>query len=155
VPVSSRTAPDSDGRPYRTDCSGLVSMAWHLSSSLDTDDFGTWPGKTVVSMSDLRPGDGLLKDGHIELFAYWQDPSDLTKGAYVYSLNGRVDNDWAKGPTLNQHDQQGFNEYSEMVTYTPIRYNNIVEDGYDPRSPVTSIPSNRTFGSAVIQHYFD
>ncbi|WP_043625894.1 hypothetical protein [Nonomuraea candida] len=66
------SAADSAGRAYRTDCSGFVSTAWHLSRSLVTGEFATYNGKTVLaSLHDLRPGDALLRSGHIELFARW------------------------------------------------------------------------------------
>ncbi|MFD5145207.1 hypothetical protein [Streptomyces sp. NPDC058401] len=69
--------PDLDGRHYRTDCSGFVSMALHLS----------WSPSTVtlhevldpIAWEDLKPGDavGTLGPGtggdagHVVLFAGW------------------------------------------------------------------------------------
>ncbi|KAJ5675757.1 hypothetical protein N7462_008654 [Penicillium macrosclerotiorum] len=74
--------PDPDGRKYRTDCSGFVSMALHASS----------PGYSTVSLpevaeaiswDDLQPGDfvGTLgagtggAAGHVTLFHSWADSS--------------------------------------------------------------------------------
>ncbi|OJJ55399.1 hypothetical protein ASPSYDRAFT_48601 [Aspergillus sydowii CBS 593.65] len=74
--------PDPDGRKYRTDCSGFVSMALHASA----------PGLNTVSLpdiaksiswDDLQPGDfvGTLgsgtggADGHVTLFKSWTDSS--------------------------------------------------------------------------------
>ncbi|GAA2744706.1 hypothetical protein GCM10009868_23370 [Terrabacter aerolatus] len=80
IPYSmNRYTGDPKGRQYRTDCSGFVSMAWHLSSSLSTV---TLPGVSHrISKSDLRPGDVLLKggpgsagaSGHVVLFRGWAD----------------------------------------------------------------------------------
>lgn len=79
VPYSmSRNYPDPQGRNYRTDCSGFVSMALHASA----------PGYNTVSLpsvaepiswSQLKPGDfvGTLgagtggADGHVTLFLSW------------------------------------------------------------------------------------
>jgi hypothetical protein len=99
-------APDPQGKPYRRDCSGLVSMAWHLHVSRNTMQFRA--GKDNVklpSLHDLRPGDAVLKEGHIELFARWKDPSDHTDGAYVYSFN--VEGHPVKNP--NSPGKRGFN----------------------------------------------
>ncbi|GAB1821302.1 hypothetical protein HerbRD11066_44660 [Herbidospora sp. RD11066] len=138
--ASLTTDPDGSHK-YGPDCSGYVSMVWHLSpgqyGGLNTSGFAAWSGKTYLSgLSQLRPGDALLKDGHIELFVRWKNSADRTQGAYVYSLNGTGnqdangwENDWAKGPTVNSHGQTGFNSWSEMQGYDPIRYDNIVEDG--------------------------
>ncbi|WP_283137941.1 hypothetical protein, partial [Rhizohabitans arisaemae] len=70
---------EGDNR-YGPDCSGLVSMAWHITANSgkggnSTDDFETWGGKTYLgSLHDLLPGDAILKNGHMELFARWKNP---------------------------------------------------------------------------------
>ncbi|MCT9935392.1 hypothetical protein N5079_34840, partial [Planotetraspora sp. A-T 1434] len=124
---------------YGPDCSGLVSMAWHISpgqyGGLNTSGFESWSGKTYLpSLHDLKPGDAILKSGHIELFARWKNESDHTQGAWTYSLNGGADpdgdgwqNDWAKGPTANSHGQRGDESWAGMQNFRPIRYNNIVD----------------------------
>jgi hypothetical protein len=125
-----RTTTDPGGKRYRTDCSGYVAMAWHMSTGgtwldggLNTSGFSAYSGKIVLgSLHDLKPGDAILRQGHIELFAKWKDPNDHGDGAYVYSLNGPTDRDWAKGPTRNSHGEIGFNTWADMTTYTPIRY---------------------------------
>ncbi len=77
-------ASDGGGMTYRRDCSGLVSMAWHLPNlglpdgtgdSPVTDDFrhshdASHPWSSVSGGIDgLLPGDAVVRDGHIELFA--------------------------------------------------------------------------------------
>lgn len=67
-----------ESRKYRTDCSGFVSMAWHLPES-------RWTGSlddvsTVIKYSALRPGDILMRDkdqasGHVVIFERWTDSS--------------------------------------------------------------------------------
>lgn len=133
----SRSTGDSAGRNYRTDCSGYVSLAWHLSTSLDTGGFSSSSQKTVLGgLHDLKPGDAILRRGHIELFARWKNPGDHTDGAYVYSLNGPPGDDWAKGPSKNSHGQVGFNTWADMNTYTPIRYKKIQDDPPPVVTPV-------------------
>ncbi|MCT1922266.1 cell wall-associated hydrolase [Brevibacterium luteolum] len=78
VPYSmSAYYPDIDGKNYRTDCSGFVSMAWGLDDSLST--------VTLVDVAhpiakeDLQPGDVLMRGGpgtggaagHVAIFNGW------------------------------------------------------------------------------------
>jgi cell wall-associated NlpC family hydrolase len=91
VPYSqARYYPDQEGRLYRTDCSGFVSMAWHLGSSLVTD---TIPNVTMpISKDDLRPGDALNAPGkHVVLFVGWADAERTTYvGREETSVMGRA-----------------------------------------------------------------
>lgn len=82
------THPDAQGRAYRSDCSGFVSMAWHLSSSLSTV---TLPGvATQISKASLRRGDAIGNlgagtagaAGHVLLFDGWTSSSQT----YYYGL---------------------------------------------------------------------
>lgn len=88
VPYSmDATYPDPEGTDYRTDCSGFVSMAIHISPpGLSTV---TLPEvSTKIAWDDLQPGDfvGTLgtgtggADGHVTLFHSWVDAS--TKKEY-------------------------------------------------------------------------
>ncbi|MBG0830648.1 VCBS repeat-containing protein [Planomonospora sp. ID67723] len=142
---------EGDNR-YGPDCSGLVSMAWHITANSgkggnSTDDFESWSGKHYLgSLHDLKPGDAILKSGHIELFARWKNPADHSQGAWTYSLNGGDDrdgdgwrDDWAKGPTANSHGQVGSESWSGLQSYRPIRYNNIIDDLAAPPSQDSSV----------------
>ncbi|WP_182879296.1 FG-GAP repeat domain-containing protein [Microbispora sp. H10949] len=133
------------GHKYGPDCSGLVSMAWHITANSgkggnSTYDFASWSGKEYLgSLHDLKPGDAILKSSHMELFARWKDSADHTKGAWTYSLNGTGspdgngwEQDWAKGPTANSHGQVGDESWSSMQNFRPIRYKNIVDDTQSP-----------------------
>ena len=123
--------PDGD-QTYRRDCSGLVSMAWHLntgsSGGYDTDQFHTWSGTTVLaSLNDLKPGDALLKTGHIELFAKWKNNGDHSQGAYVYSFNSSGET--VQNPyVVSNFRNLGFDSWSDMTNYTPRRLKNIRDD---------------------------
>jgi hypothetical protein len=134
--------PDPDGKMYRRDCSGLVSMAWHLNLSnggYATNDFMSLAqagnGMHDITLDELQPGDAVVKDddgpgsgGHIELFAFWKD-SDHHDGAYVYSFNNpneTVENPYAASNTGGK----GFDSWADLNTYeAAIRYNNAVDGG--------------------------
>ncbi|GIJ46071.1 hypothetical protein Val02_29570 [Virgisporangium aliadipatigenens] len=122
-------APDPQGKAYRRDCSGLVSMAWHLGSSLNTWGFEDFSAKQYLpSLHDLRPGDALLKEGHIELFARWVDPDRHTKGAFVYSFN--TTGETVQNPAKKTNKGHlGRNSWDDLNTYRPIRYKRIQDTG--------------------------
>jgi FG-GAP-like repeat len=74
--------PDLQGHAYRTDCSGFISMAWHLRKSLTTL---TLPEVAVAlgavgDYSKLQPGDMLDSTAarHAVLFVRWADPRRST-----------------------------------------------------------------------------
>ena len=69
---------DSGGTRYAPDCSGYISMAWHLDNSdggLNTStlpDVSTMLASAPSSSTDLRPGDILDDPGkHVVLFDRW------------------------------------------------------------------------------------
>ncbi|MEU9824029.1 hypothetical protein [Micromonospora chersina] len=113
---------------YRRDCSGLVSMAWHLTTSYNTGDYMNGAASyRLGSLHDLKPGDAMVRDGHMELFARWKNDSDHSQGAYVYSFN--TEGETVRNPYVNSNfGNLGFNYWSEMDDYYPIRYDNIVDD---------------------------
>ncbi|WP_207948145.1 peptidase inhibitor family I36 protein [Metallococcus carri] len=71
--------PDRNGRDYRTDCSGFVSMAFHTSTSYSTVSLPDVV--TPISWDELKPGDivGTLgggtggAGGHVVIFTGWAD----------------------------------------------------------------------------------
>jgi hypothetical protein len=74
---------DPQGKQYRKDCSGLVSMALHLDGSLVTS---TLPGVlTLIAIDDLQPGDVIDSPvgGHAFLFEEWGDSAH----SYYYSYD--------------------------------------------------------------------
>ncbi|GAA2036385.1 hypothetical protein GCM10009839_41600 [Catenulispora yoronensis] len=121
-------SPDAAGKSYRNDCSGLVSEAWHLSSSQTTDSF---PGSGLITnlsgLDQLKPGDAVLRTGHIELFARWKSASDHTQGAYVYSFN-RAGETVENPTTVSNFGNLGFDSWSDLNTYHAVRYIHVVDD---------------------------
>lgn len=72
--------PEFPGKTYREDCSGYVSMAWGLPSSLVVSQFPSYATR-LSSWSQLQPGDALISgDGtsHIVLFARWTNAAHTT-----------------------------------------------------------------------------
>ncbi|WP_405151462.1 WD40 repeat domain-containing protein [Sphaerisporangium sp. NBC_01403] len=118
----------NSGGNYRTDCSGLVSMVWGLNRSYSTDQFRDLIAPVYeISRDELRPGDAVVKTGHMELFARWKNTADHNQGAYVYSFNTNgqtVQNPYAD----NNYGDLGYNSGTEMATYQAIRYKGITED---------------------------
>ncbi|MEU0561429.1 hypothetical protein ABZ321_46250, partial [Dactylosporangium sp. NPDC006015] len=107
---------------YRTDCSGMVAMAWGLGGQ--GSDW--WTGNlddvsTPIPASQLAAGDALLyHDGtsngsHVALFVSWKDSAHTQP--IVVQENGSTDNTIEGVPT-------NFN----WRNYTPVRYDRIVED---------------------------
>lgn len=99
---------------YRTDCSGYISMAWGLPSSLTTV---TLPSVSyAISKDALEPGDILNNplpgtSGHVVLFAGWADAARTQYYAYEESPSG--------GAHLSQIPYPYWPGYGE---FTPRRY---------------------------------
>jgi hypothetical protein len=107
---------------YAPDCSGYVSMAWHLSLSSggwSTEAFKTYrdshPG-SQIAIDDLLPGDAIWQIGHVELFDRWVNPDKHDLGAYTYSEN-------STGQQAN-HDVMS---WAELQRYVGIRYDKIIK----------------------------
>ncbi|MEU4743300.1 VCBS repeat-containing protein, partial [Actinosynnema sp. NPDC023658] len=103
---------------YRMDCSGYVSMVWGLDQS-----YVTWSLDQVtheIPRSDLRLGDALNSADHVALFIGW---ADAAKTQPIVREHG--------GPNApGQHTWSA----AYANTYTPIRYDRIVEDVAPPKS---------------------
>ena len=110
--------PDPQGRNYRTDCAGYISMAWHLSESRVVSN--PRPGLLGVShkigWDELRPGDVvLLIDTHVRLFDHWTDSRHTSYMAY----------DFGETPIRHQ-------TFNVDHSYDPYRYNNIIAGAANP-----------------------
>ncbi|MFJ1702814.1 FG-GAP-like repeat-containing protein [Kitasatospora sp. NPDC088346] len=117
---------DSSGRNYRTDCSGYVSMAWHLGASPNTQGL---PGYSYeISRADLKAGDILNSyNDHVILFDQWDDAAH-TKFSY-YSF-GSTPVKHVTGISINAAT---FDSHPNG-DYKALRYNKVVDD-----SPVGSL----------------
>ncbi|WP_163508215.1 hypothetical protein [Fodinicola acaciae] len=108
---------------YRRDCSGFVSMSWHLSYSRTTADLPDV--MHPIARKDLKPGDALLlPHTHIALFVGWAD------GAHTQPV---VREEYDYGHVAEQRVWAA----AKAGNYTPERYDNIVDDAvrtFDPKA---------------------
>lgn len=51
---------------YRRDCSGMVSMAWKLGTSLTSRTIASRARR--IPLSALRPGDAIVTPGHVQIY---------------------------------------------------------------------------------------
>ncbi|MEV7447142.1 FG-GAP-like repeat-containing protein [Streptomyces sp. NPDC091204] len=115
---------DANGR-YRTDCSGFVSMAWHLASS-SANNYGETTGTLLdftssISKESLKPGDILLNpnsgaSGHVVIFNGWANAEHTRYDAYEQA-----------GSTGAVHREIPYPYFSGHGTFSPRRYDKIVD----------------------------
>ncbi|MFI1974884.1 C40 family peptidase [Streptomyces wedmorensis] len=112
---------DSNGT-YRQDCSGFVSMAWHLSVG-SNNNWGatTWTlpnyATRLGSLDDLLPGDMIDKeDQHVVLFKGWTDSSHTTAVIMEEARPGTN----ARQTTLSR-------SYLTDNGFHPYRYDKVIE----------------------------
>jgi cell wall-associated NlpC family hydrolase len=127
---------DSTGTPYRTDCSGYVSMAWHLGYSPNTvglADYETYE----IPRSQLKPGDILNSYyDHVILFEKWDDAAHTTFSYYSFGHTPVVHRTGVSiNATLDGHPNGD---------YKALRYKKIVDDSGNP----TTLPSGTLVKSA-------
>ncbi|WP_326735886.1 C40 family peptidase [Streptomyces sp. NBC_01022] len=113
---------------YRTDCSGYVSMAWHLGSSMTTDTFAGNGVIESISKGDLKPGDALLNDnsganGHVVLFGKWIDGTHSSYMGYEFTGSGV------------HYRQIPYPYYSGYGTFLPVRNKSVIDDVVRPADP--------------------
>lgn len=110
---------------WRTDCSGMVAMAWHAGptgrSAYFTGNFAVSGGysagfTTSIGWNDLRPGDALLRlpRGHIVLFVRWTNTAKTTFEYYEQPFTGS-----------HARSKIGDRNGSYFSEFVPIRYRNI------------------------------
>jgi hypothetical protein len=104
---------------YRTDCSGFVSMAWHLTTSKTTSNLSDVA--TTISKSALRPGDALNDAGeHAVVFIGWKDQD---AGTFYYYSESNPDVDMQYGSAnVNSGSIAGH----PASDYVALRYDKIV-----------------------------
>ncbi|MET9319495.1 VCBS repeat-containing protein [Streptomyces sp. NPDC003038] len=106
---------------YRMDCSGYVSMAWGLSSSLTTPAFVPNGVAEWITKDELKPGDALLDDdsgagGHVVLFEAWANSAKTSYWGYEFTPSGV------------HHRTIPYPYFSGNGPFQPVRMKNIVDD---------------------------
>ncbi|WP_424217673.1 FG-GAP repeat domain-containing protein (plasmid) [Streptomyces sp. BI20] len=107
---------------YRTDCSGMVSMAWNLGTNAWTGNLDDYA--TRITKNELRKGDALLfhnaanptSGSHVVLFERWTDSS---KTSYIGI---------EQTPPHTVRREIPYAYFNNASSYIPYRYDNIVED---------------------------
>ncbi|MER5297427.1 VCBS repeat-containing protein [Streptomyces pharetrae] len=127
---------DSLGKNYRTDCSGFVSLAWHLSDSKTT---WTLPSVStrLSSLDQLKPGDALNNiDRHVVLFIGWTDSTHTTA---IVQEQPR--------PGLTARQTTYSRSYIVNDGFLPYRYNKVVEEAPTPTDTGMTNLVGGNFGS--------
>ncbi|MFJ7155349.1 FG-GAP repeat domain-containing protein [Streptomyces sp. NPDC101118] len=126
------TARDPQGRYYRTDCSGLVSMAWHLNTSAVTWTLPDYSTK-LSGYDQLLPGDALNNvNAHVVLFDKWVDSSHTEMWIYEHAR-----------PGTNARHIKVTRSYMQGEGMSAYRYNKVAE------SPATVKDTGMTDVTAV------
>lgn len=121
VPYSMKAhSPDHMGRDYRTDCSGFVSLSWHLETSATTATLTDY--STQIAPENLKPGDVLnvkagvqgREIGHVRLFVRWADDAKTKYVAWEQTPPQTVQRTYSLQDNLDEG-------------YVPLRYNNITD----------------------------
>ncbi|MEU1857807.1 FG-GAP-like repeat-containing protein, partial [Micromonospora aurantiaca (nom. illeg.)] len=117
---------DQGGKDYRTDCSGYVSMAWHLSASAWTGNLGKVA--TQISKTSLLPGDALNSPAeHVILFKRWINQSTGTFEYYSFgSTPVKIATDALTGGS------DGLIDSHPASNYVALRYRNVIGSGETP-----------------------
>jgi hypothetical protein len=121
---------------YRTDCSGMVSMAWGLGG------YGSdwWTGNLdevshPIPAAELQAGDALLysvsdpNKSHVALFVGWADAAH-SKPIVVQETGWDPAENTIEGVPVN----------FDWHTYTPIRYDRIIDSSPNDASTVVQSP---------------
>lgn len=137
---------------YRTDCSGMVSMAWRVSAQPGSSQMKSSTYTARIDWTQLKPGDVLITDGHVTMFEKWGTTVNATtRNYYAYDFGGGGANktpDVADGRM--EHKQYTMVNHGTYLTrnndnrqYQAYRGLNIVDD------PIGVFDSAVVSGSSV------
>ena len=104
---NSAPEPGGDNR-YRTDCSGVVQMAWKISPGRYTDSRNIQHSdvSTQIGFAELKPADVLATDGHVTMFHRWAN--SVRTAYYAYDFGGG-------GANMTRGRADGRMEYREYT----------------------------------------
>ncbi|WP_216824332.1 hypothetical protein, partial [Lentzea albidocapillata] len=119
IPYSQARCYRNSHGSYRTDCSGYVSMVWGLPTSATTLTLPNY--SSVISRSDLKMGDIFVRHDsavqHTAIFIRW---ADTARTSPVVREQAGPDG----SPTAERTWSASY-----ANTYTPRRYNRVVDSG--------------------------
>ncbi|MFF7727108.1 hypothetical protein [Streptomyces sp. NPDC008001] len=123
VPYSQSGCHDNQFGCYRPDCSGYVSMAWNLGSSLTT--WALWNVTSDIPANDLQPGDILLRDSdgidHVALFVHWADAAHTQPVVREEWDFGQVAEERTWGNGLRGFTPRRYQRLDDLMPYGSIR----------------------------------
>ncbi|MGW6704036.1 hypothetical protein ACWGDE_03930 [Streptomyces sp. NPDC054956] len=123
---------EATGGRYRQDCSGFVSMAWQLNSSMSTETLPLVADR--IPRDQLEPGDALVNTrSHALLFGGW---TDKAKGDFFYYSESNTSVP-AHKTNANIHDYKIGGYYPS--SYIPLRYKKL--STAPPTPPQPSAPA--------------
>ena len=114
--------PEYSGKSYREDCSGFVSMAWGLASSLVVSDFPRYATR-LSSWQDMQPGDAMISpDGtsHMVLFAGWTNSQHTSFTVWHETKPGRGTAADPSGSWLNGYVAYRYNQITSVPSIEPV-----------------------------------
>jgi hypothetical protein len=106
----------NQGRQYRQNSSGFLSMTWKLTDNATTSTLGSYSHQ--INWNDLLPGDALLKPGnHVLLFDSWVN-ADTKADFWIYELRNSSSDMLHRKVNVRDTRNDGF---------LPMRYDHIVK----------------------------
>ncbi|MHC3533527.1 FG-GAP-like repeat-containing protein [Streptomyces sp. DT7] len=129
-------------KTYRQDCSGFVSMAWHLNTSENTDSLDRRALTSRIALGDLQAGDALDNDtnngstfdgAHVILFDHWINRSS---GEFAYLAEAGTRYGTVTGSDYLDGGSDGNIAGHPAGGYFALRYNKITGTAH-PTADVT------------------
>jgi ribosomal protein L27 len=119
------------GGPYRMDCSGFVSMAWGLPTSMVTStlpEVATVTDGNISGDSNLNAGDALdYTADHVVLFDHWTDGSgdfaydaEHTYGQVTNESTDNIYDSTLEGYAMSDFEALSYNKLTASTVGTPV-----------------------------------
>ena len=133
------------GGPYRMDCSGFVSMAWGLTTSMVTStlpEVATVTDSNISGDENINPGDALdYTADHVVLFDHWTDNSgdfaydaEHTTGQVTNQSTDNIDDSTLEGYAMSDFEAL---QYNDLAAGSP-NPGSTAADGSHQASPVVA-----------------
>ena len=148
------SAPEAWGTArYRTDCSGMVAMAWRFPTANQPGSSSMKDAAYTarIDWSQLKPGDVLITDGHVTMFEKWGTTvSSTTRNYWAYDFGGGGIGNTGHADGRMEHKQYTVVNHGTYLTrngddrhYQAYRGLNVVDD------PIGVFDSAVVSGSSV------
>jgi hypothetical protein len=131
------SAPEAWGTArYRTDCSGMVSMAWRVTAQPGSSAMMGTAYTARIDWTQLKPGDVLITDGHVTMFEKWGTTvNSPTRNYWAYDFGGGGIGNTGHADGQMEHKQYTVVNHGTYLTrngddrhYQAYRGLNVVDD---------------------------